>query len=79
MIQEPTVAWVDEEICSGCGVCVEVCPYDARAMHDWRPVATVNAALCQGCGACAVYCPNKATQIRNFTASQVLDMLEEFL
>ncbi len=79
LVQEPTIAWTDEEICAGCGGCVDVCPYDARAMHAWRSVATVNAALCQGCGACAVYCPSKATQVRNFTTRQVLDMLEEFL
>ena len=79
MVQEPTIAQVDEEICSGCGLCVPACPYDARAMHDWRPLATVNAALCQGCGACAVVCPNKASLVRNCTARQVLAMVEELL
>jgi heterodisulfide reductase subunit A len=79
MVREPTVAQVDEEICSGCGLCIPACPYDARAMHDWRPLATVNGALCQGCGACAVVCPNKASRVRNFTARQVLAMVEELL
>ena len=72
-------AQVDEEICSGCGLCIPACSYDARAMHDWRPLATVNAALCEGCGACAVVCPNKASRVRNFTARQVLAMVEELL
>lgn len=79
MTQEPTVAWVEEELCSGCGLCVSACPYEARAMHPWKRLATVNAALCQGCGACAVACPNKASKVRNFAADQVLAMVETLL
>jgi heterodisulfide reductase subunit A len=79
MVAEPTIAIVDEELCSGCGLCVPACPYDARALHPWKPVATVNAALCQSCGACAVVCKNKATRIRNLTTEQVLAMVEAVL
>ena len=76
MIQEPTVAYVVEELCSGCGVCVEACPYEARAIHPVWGIATVNAALCQNCGACVVACPNKASQIRNWTPEQILAMAD---
>jgi heterodisulfide reductase subunit A len=54
MVQEPTIAYVNEEVCSGCGLCVAACPYEARVMHPWRPIAVVNQALCQGCSACGV-------------------------
>lgn len=77
--QDPIIAEVDEEICAGCGLCVQACPYDARTLRTWRPVATVNVALCQGCGACAVVCPNKASQVKNLTARQVMEMVEELL
>ena len=77
LVQEPTVAYVVEDLCSGCGLCVEACPYEARALSPWKGIATVNAALCQGCGACAVVCPNKASRVRNFTAVQYLAMVEE--
>jgi ferredoxin len=76
MTQEPTVAYVVEEICSGCGVCVEICPYEARELDPVRHVATVNAALCENCGACLVACPNKATRIRNWTPEQILAMAD---
>jgi heterodisulfide reductase subunit A len=79
MVQEPTIAYVDTEICSGCGLCVPACPYDARTMHEWRNVAVVNTALCQGCGACTMVCPNKACQLRNLTPRQVLTMMEAYL
>lgn len=79
MVQEPTIAYVDPQICSGCGLCIPACPYEARTMHEWRHIAVVNAALCQGCGACTVVCPNKACQVRNLTSLQILSMMEAYL
>jgi heterodisulfide reductase subunit A len=79
MVQEPTIAYVDRELCSGCGLCIPACPYEARAMHDWQHIAVVNTALCQGCGACAMVCPNKACKVRNLTQRQILSMMEAYL
>ena len=76
MVQEPTVAYVIEELCSACGACVAVCPYGAREVHPVRQVATVNPALCQTCGACVVACPNKASRIHNWEPVQVLAMAD---
>jgi heterodisulfide reductase subunit A len=76
MVQEPTVAYVIEELCSACGACVAVCPYGAREVHPVRPMATVNPALCQTCGACVVACPNKASRIHNWEPVQVLAMAD---
>jgi heterodisulfide reductase subunit A len=76
MTQEPTVAYVVEELCSACGACVEVCPYDARSIHPVRSLAIVNAALCQNCGACVVACPNKASQIFNWKPKQIMAMID---
>jgi heterodisulfide reductase subunit A len=78
MVQEPTIAYVDSEVCSGCGLCVPSCPYEARIMHEWQHIAVVNTALCQGCGACTMVCPNKACQVRNSTPQQVLSMMEAY-
>ena len=79
MVQEPIIAYVDEELCSGCGLCIEACPYEAREMHPWKDLSIVNVALCQGCGACVVACPNKASAVRNFTTEQILAMVEAAL
>ncbi len=76
MVQEPTVAYVIEELCAACGACVAVCPYGAREIHPVRRIATVNAALCQTCGACVVACPNKASRIHNWEPEQVLAMAD---
>jgi heterodisulfide reductase subunit A len=79
MVQEPTIAYVDPQLCSGCGLCIPACPYDARTMHEWQHIAVVNTALCQGCGACTLVCPNKACQLRNLTHRQILSMMEAYL
>jgi heterodisulfide reductase subunit A len=79
MVQDPTIAYVDPQLCSGCGLCIPACPYDARSMHEWQHIAVVNTALCQGCGACTMVCPNKACQVRNLTNKQILSMLEAYL
>jgi len=73
---EAATAFVDEEVCSGCGYCEAVCPYTAIEIDPKRKVAKVNEALCKGCGACAVNCPSKAMQLKNFTPKQIMDMID---
>ena len=79
---EGIVSQVDEELCRGCGACVEVCPYNAIGpveKEDGRIVARVQAALCKGCGSCAVACPTGAAGVRNFEDEQILTMVETVL
>ena len=79
ILQDPLIAYVDELICSGCGICVEVCPYEAREMDPRKGISIVHSALCQGCGACIAACPNNACELRNARVSQVLRMLDAFI
>jgi len=79
LLQDPLIAFVDEGICSGCGICVEICPYEAREMDPHRGISIVHSALCQGCGACIASCPNNACELRNGSASQVLQMVDTFV
>jgi len=78
LLQDPLVAFVDGEICSGCGMCVQVCPYEAREMDEYRRISKVHEALCQGCGACIAACPNNACELRNSKAMQVFGMMDVF-
>ena len=76
---DPLIAAVDEEICTGCGVCVEVCAYNARELNEITKIAEVNEALCVGCGACISACPSNASIHKNFTKKQILRMVEEVI
>ncbi|MCQ9205946.1 MAG: CoB--CoM heterodisulfide reductase iron-sulfur subunit A family protein [Omnitrophica bacterium] len=74
---EPMVAYVNEELCRGCGLCVTACPYDAREIDSRKKIAKVTEALCQGCGACVSACPNKACNLKNMTMEQVFRMIDK--
>jgi heterodisulfide reductase subunit A len=76
LLHEPTTAHVDEEVCSGCGVCVPVCTFKAISIDEKKKVAVVNEALCEGCGSCAATCPSKAMQHRNWSHRQLLAMID---
>ena len=44
--------------CTGCSLCVQVCPVGAIRLDDSG--AVVDAQACTGCGACVAACPNQA-------------------
>ena len=78
---EPIVAVVNEDICSGCGVCIPLCPYSARELlvDGEKRTVKVNEILCEGCGCCIAACPSGATGQRNFTDRQVYKMIKAAL
>jgi len=49
---------VDEDKCTYCGKCAEVCAYHAIAV--WGKNVMTFPQLCHGCGACSYLCPEKA-------------------
>lgn len=48
------VAHVDLSLCNQCGICNEICKFDAIDLGK------VNELKCEGCGACIIACPEKA-------------------
>jgi len=68
---EAITAFVDEDLCTSCGTCVKLCPYNAIRKDD-EGIARVNDVLCKGCGVCAASCPEKAINMRHFSDAQVL-------
>ena len=53
---------VDRDKCTGCGICLEVCPHAVLAMED-RRVRIRNRDACMECGACARNCPVGAVSV----------------
>ena len=74
--ERETSVFVNERLCSFCGLCVEACPYEARVMNYDTRVAEVEYALCQGCGVCAMVCPNKATLQKAFEHRQLMAAID---
>jgi len=77
LFHSPTVAKVFKNLCTGCGMCVAVCPYDALTLKDGK--VEVNEVLCEGCGTCTATCLRSAIQVKNITQQQVAEMINACL
>ncbi len=51
-------ARVEQSSCTGCGVCVDYCRFDA--LVEDGGTYRVDAVACEGCGVCARFCPEGA-------------------
>ena len=76
---EPTVAVVNERLCTGCKTCVELCAYSAISFIEEKKSAFVNDILCKGCGTCAAACPVAAIRVQHFTPDQIFAEIEGVL
>jgi len=54
---------IDENLCVGCGTCVEECPVDAIELSEDNK-AERNPEWCIGCGVCAHFCPENAISLQ---------------
>ena len=75
-----TVAYVNPMHCSGCGVCVEICPYSAPSFikeGPWAGKVEVNPVLCKGCGLCVASCRSGALDLKGFEEGQIMAMINE--
>jgi heterodisulfide reductase subunit A len=68
---EALTSRVDETKCSGCGTCVEVCPYGALRKNE-EGISEVIVAACKGCGCCGATCPEGAITMTHYTDLQLL-------
>ena len=55
-----SVPVVDERRCTGCGLCAEVCEYNAIMVNRKARKVFIFPELCHGCSACWVLCPERA-------------------
>lgn len=73
------IAGVKESLCMGCGVCVDVCPYSARAIDEFKKIAVIYPFLCDACGSCVSVCPNDASYLTDLMSNQTLSSLDALL
>ncbi len=72
-------AEVNDDYCSGCRMCNELCPYGAIEYDAQRKRSQVNSATCKACGTCVAACPSGAIQARHFTDQQIFAQIEGVL
>jgi MinD superfamily P-loop ATPase len=62
------VAVIAQELCEGCGVCAELCRFDA--IREENGVYTVDPIACEGCALCFYQCPSGAIRTEEQVAGQ---------
>ncbi|WP_342778663.1 FAD-dependent oxidoreductase [Desulfosoma caldarium] len=73
------ISEIDATRCTGCGVCVEICPFGAIQRDEATGTARVLEALCKGCGACGAACPAEAPALQGFTHRQIYAQIQAVL
>ncbi|MGB2907407.1 MAG: 4Fe-4S binding protein [Candidatus Aminicenantaceae bacterium] len=76
---EPITAVIDEDLCSGCQMCVNLCPFTAITYDKEKGISEVNDALCKGCGTCVSACPSGASYQKHFRDEQIFAEIEGML
>jgi heterodisulfide reductase subunit A2 len=78
---DPQVAFVHASACTGCGGCVEACPFGAISLagSDGSKRALIDATGCKGCGGCVPVCPEDAIDLKGYTDAQVRSMIDGLL
>jgi heterodisulfide reductase subunit A len=70
------ISAVNGEKCTGCGVCEEICSFNAIDVDPEDKVAVINNALCKGCGLCSSSCRSGALDIMGFSEEQTMTLIE---
>jgi NAD-dependent dihydropyrimidine dehydrogenase PreA subunit len=60
-----STAVIDRSLCSGCGICGEICPQNTIQITY---VGYVDSERCVGCGACVEKCPVRAIRLSKKTS-----------
>ena len=77
---EAITSEVDPDLCKSCGICAEVCPYNAITVDKKKKLpAHVATAACAGCGTCAAECPFGAITMHHFSDGQIVGQIDAML
>jgi NADPH-dependent glutamate synthase beta subunit-like oxidoreductase len=69
---------VNRDTCSGCGICVPLCSYDAIKLEKSGEgsVAVIDDRRCKRCGVCVAACPSTAIKIEHWIDEEIMSEIE---
>jgi heterodisulfide reductase subunit A len=79
VMAEAIAARIDPALCTGCGLCAKVCPFNAIEVDKDKKTAWVVSAMCMGCGNCGATCNFGAVTMGHFTDEQYYAQIDALL
>ncbi|MFH1515866.1 MAG: hydrogenase iron-sulfur subunit, partial [bacterium] len=78
---EAITAHIMKDVCTMCGICSQVCPYNSIEASDKKMNIYPNVieASCSGCGTCGAECPFDAIIMRHFKDEQIIAQVDAIL
>lgn len=73
---EPVTAKIDAAVCSGCSICIGLCPFHAIRFNEESSCCEITELLCRGCGICEAACPSGAINGKQFTSAQLREEIK---
>jgi NADPH-dependent glutamate synthase beta subunit-like oxidoreductase len=72
---------VKREICSGCGVCIDLCSYEALSLDKSgdKAIAVIDKPRCKRCGVCVAACPSAAIDLEHCVDEEIMAEIEGVL
>jgi heterodisulfide reductase subunit A-like polyferredoxin len=72
---------LNRDRCSGCGICVPLCSYEAIKLEKIGDgsVAVIDDWKCKRCGVCAAACPSMAISIEHCIDEEIMSEIESAL
>lgn len=69
------ISQVDEDLCIGCGDCLEYCQFFALSLDGYY--ASIDRSICMGCGNCVSHCKEGAVSLlRDPTKGEPLEIMQ---
>ena len=63
---------LDQDICTGCGICVAICPQDVLRMDETSKKAVITYPQdCVACWGCEFFCPVNCIEVLEPRAMEV--------
>ena len=64
---------IDEELCTGCGICVDDCPVDVIRLDEEKGKAYIAYPKdCAVCFQCQTYCPEGAITVSSLAPRELI-------